>query len=228
MKLKQKINNDGGFVLGVVYMMFLIMMLSLTALSMNVHNNSKYTDMTVSDDVSYYFADYGIQKVQDTIAEHIKTLEKTPAGKVKLQEYIHGKTEAGTKIPGMKILQRDINEIILKPTYFGEDIWVEGSNNAIRLSVNLKSLDAKVDIEKPDPVTGKFPANPYVIIVTATVRDKSRGQGAVNVTKLGTRITSSEKSKDHTTPAEEVGRLYEVLYSSIVEVGKVNNYETTP
>lgn len=191
--LKRKINSDEGFVLGVVYMMFLVIILSLAGLSINVQNNAKYTDMTVSDGMAYYYADYGLKKAQATAKTMVASA--TSAKKIAYANNIEN-------------LAIDLKNQF--DTLFTAEI---------ASATHLVDLTAKIHV---DPLS-KEQSRKYIIIVTATVRDNSRGKNVTSEARLGARMAPSMQQSDPYSGTVYI-ELHKVLFGATVEVKKVNDY----
>lgn len=192
-KLKQKLNSDEGFVISVIYMMFLVIMLSLAGLSINVQNNAKYTDMSMASDSAYYYADFGMKKAQSKILEVVNAATK------------ERKVEYAEDSENIII---DINPY-LTGLFYDEIVSTE----------NLVNLEVKVHKDT------KYieAARQYVIIVTSTVKDKSRGKYITSEAKLGARLAPSVKQNNPIT-GEIYVAMSELLFGSTVEVKKTHEY----
>lgn len=192
-KIKKKMSRDDGFALAVVYLLFLFLILSLTGLSYNIQNNAKYTDMTVSNDVAYYFSYYGVQQAQDRIFTFVTNQPDS-----RREEYV--------SLGGTEKLISDLRTQV--PAYFGSE----------PSSKNLMSLDAKI-CKQRDNADGTKPSDPYILVVESEVEDRSRGQ-ATTTSILGTRMSPLTRQDDHTSSAAEKARLFGIVFSNIVEVKK--------
>lgn len=59
--------SDKGFVIGSIYLIFVVLAIGILALTISVGNNAKYVDSLVFKDSAYYFADYGMNKAKSEI-----------------------------------------------------------------------------------------------------------------------------------------------------------------
>ena len=190
--------------------------------------------MSVADDTAFYFAEYGMEKVQDQINEIIWRGGKD-ASADKRECYAKEGACGEDGLTGTQQLVFDLNTKLQNSSFFYDDIYIKPDNpvKTNRRSRNLVSLKARI-WKEPKDEEGNYPLNPYVVIVTAEVDDKARGidsstpgeyKNVTSITKLGARLTKSTKLIDGENMEIESTKLQEVLFGNVVEVKKDNVYE---